>query len=299
MKLITRLKNAVANRAQRRLYPAYHGYMLRLARRGKPETPPPGEVGRGLLILTVAFGDDRLIELQIRQLKRHVRDADWQYHVADNSRDAAVRERIKALCQREGVGYHAVPSHHAGRREQRLFLGYSVSHAYALNWAWRHVVAPRRPQLVALLDHDIFPRRPYSFAEHLGAQDFYGVPCHKCDAWYLWPGFALFRYDVVARCGADFMPYILGHDFVDTGGCMYRRLYRHYDEDALRLAPIQTLRLQETPGVEGWIDVLHSDCVQEVDTTWFHLVNGSNYTHHAGREAMIRELLRRQLPHRA
>ena len=48
-----------------------------------------------MLLLTVAFNDERLIEKQIEQIRLMIKDSDYQHVVADNSLNRKKRKLIK------------------------------------------------------------------------------------------------------------------------------------------------------------------------------------------------------------
>jgi hypothetical protein len=112
----------------------------------------------GMLLLTVAFNDERLIEKQIEQIRLMIRDSDYQYVVADNSLNRKKREAIKEVCMQQGIDYIRIPY------LMTLLFHYqiAVSHGAALNWIYYHYLREKRPMRFSLLDHDIFPVRDFN-----------------------------------------------------------------------------------------------------------------------------------------
>lgn len=251
------------------------------------------EKRRPLLLLTVAFGNAALIREQNIRLKHYVRDKGYLRIVADNSVSRSARREIAAVCRESGVRYVAVP-HFLSRFFSLPIIPnrFSLSHATALNWAVARIISPLRPAVTALLDHDLMPTGEIDFAARLGAQPFYGALVERNGLTYLWPGYAIFRTDVLLACRPDFFPLYIGRTWLDVGGMLYRRLYCRYDMTSLPLTRAKTKRITVTPGLTRYNDILHTDCIDRFDGLWVHLVNGSNYTRSAKKSDMLRECLR-------
>ena len=239
-----------------------------------------------MLLVTVAFNDERLIEKQIEQIRSMIKDTDYQHVVVDNSLSKKKREAVKAVCKKCGIEYIQIPY------LITLLFHYqiAVSHGTALNWLYYHYIREKRPMRFSLLDHDIFPVRDFNMTLILGQQDFYGVSRIKEDEWYLWPGFSIFNYDTFTT-KPDFLPRYTKKNFLDTGGGNYRKFYCKYNLKDVVFPQVKTVRIKNSKGLVHWCDIYHSDYVQIVDDTWLHLINGSNYANIKGKDDVIKKTL--------
>lgn len=242
-----------------------------------------------MLILTVAFNEERLIEKQIEQVRLMIKDSDYKHVVIDNSLNRKKRKAVKAVCLKHGIEYFQVPYFIT------VLFHYQpgISHGAALNWLYYHYLRWQRPLRFALLDHDIFPVRDFNLTLTLGQRDFYGVSRVFGEEWYLWPGFCIFNYDAFTT-EPDFLPRYTKKNrkkYLDTGGGNYMRFYYKYSLKDVVLPVVKLIRIKNSKDlVRGW-DIYHSDYVQIIDDTWLHLINGSNYANIKGKEEVIEEIL--------
>lgn len=124
-----------------------------------------------MLILTIAFNNEQLIERQIELIRDNIKDKNYRYMVADNSTSRPKRKLIQEVCQKYGTDYIPVP----------LGIGIltnyqcAISHGAALNWIYYHVLRKMKPKRFALIDHDIFPVKSYNLTSALGEKDFRSV----------------------------------------------------------------------------------------------------------------------------
>ena len=240
----------------------------------------------GMLLLTVAFNDERLIEKQIEQIRLMIKDSDYQYVVADNSLNRKKREAIKEVCMQQGIDYIRIPY------LMTLLFHYqiAVSHGAALNWIYYHYLREKRPMRFSLLDHDIFPVRDFNMTTTLGLRDFYGVSRMKDEEWYLWPGFCIYNFDTFPT-EPDFLPRYTKKNFLDTGGGNYRKFYCKYSLKDVAFPEVRTIRIKNSKELVRRCDIYHSDYVQIVDDAWLHLINGSNYANIKGKDDVIEKTL--------
>ena len=239
-----------------------------------------------MLLLTIAFNEERLIEKQIEQIRLMIKDAEYQHVVVDNSLRKKKREAVKAVCKKYGIEYIQIPY------LITLLFHYqiAVSHGAALNWIYYHYLREKRPMRFSLLDHDIFPVRDFNMTLTLGLRDFYGVSRIKDEEWYLWPGFCIFKYDAFTT-GPDFLPRYTKKNFLDTGGGNYRQFYCRYDLKDVAFPQMKTIRIKNSKELVRRCDIYHSDYVQIIDDAWLHLINGSNYANIKGKDDVIQEML--------
>lgn len=239
-----------------------------------------------MLLLTVAFNDERLIEKQIEQIRSMIRDTDYQHVVVDNSLNKKKREAVKAVCKQYGIEYIQIPY-----LITRLFhYQIAVSHGAALNWFFYHYLREKSPKRFSLLDHDIFPLRDFNMTLTLGHRDFYGVSRIKEGEWYLWPGFCIYNFDTFPT-EPDFLPRYTKKNFLDTGGGNYRKFYCNYNLKDVAFPEVKTVRIKNSKELARRCDIYHSDYVQIVDDTWLHLINGSNYANIKGKDDVIEKTL--------
>lgn len=271
------------------VYNQYRKYVWLLSHVGMAVNIFPFE-GRGLYVITVAYNHVRLIEKQIELVKLHVKDKDYLHVVVDNSPSRSAREQIKEICEREKIGYVTVPMFIDKLICHRIF-GNGLSHGAALNWMFYHFLKQRKPVRFALIDHDVFPMEDYSFTDKLGNRDYYGVERNKERGWYLWPGWCIFRFDAISDLHPDFLPYYLNGSFLDAGGGNYPRFYGRYDLKTIDFPSVVTKRIRHSKELLTFNDIYHGDCVQLIDHTWLHLINGSNCAKISGKEELVTKIL--------
>ena len=181
----------------------------------------------GMLLLTIAFNNEYLIEKQIEQLRLMIKDPVYQHVVVDNSLSKKKRKLIKDVCMQHDIEYIQIPYlitllfHHQP----------GISHGAAINWLYYHYLRVKKPLRFSLLDHDIFPVRNCNMTLTLGNSDFYGVSRVFGEEWYLWPGFCIFNYDAFTK-EPDFLPIYTKYsnkNYLDTGGGNYMRFYYKYN----------------------------------------------------------------------
>jgi len=251
-----------------------------------PQCPKDMQGRCEMLLLTVAFNDERLIEKQIEQIRSMIKDTEYQHVVVDNSLNRKKRKAIMAVCMQQGVEYLQIPY------LITLLFHYQIamSHGAALNWLYYHYLREKRPMRFSLLDHDIFPVRDFNMTLTLGQRDFYGVSRIKENEWYLWPGFCIFNYDAFTK-EPDFLPRFTKKNFLDTGGGNYRQQYNKYDLKDVTFPQVKTIRIKKSKELVRQYDIYHSDYVQVIDDTWLHLINGSNYAEIKGKDEVIEKTL--------
>ncbi len=274
---------------KRWVFNQYGKYVWLLSRMGRPVDSFAPD-GLEVYVITVAYNHVRLIEKQIELVKLHVKDKSYLHVVVDNSPSKSARKQIKEICDREKVGYVPVPMFIDKLICHGIF-GNGVSHGAALNWMFYHFLKQQKPVWFALIDHDVFPMEDYSFIDKLGDRDFYGVERIREDGWYVWPGWCVFRFDAICDCRPNFLPYYLNGTFLDAGGGNYPRFYGRYDLSSVEFAPVVTKRIRHSKELSTYNDIYHGDCVQLIDHTWLHLINGSNCARIPGKERLVNRMI--------
>jgi hypothetical protein len=209
-----------------------------------------------LFMFVVAFNEPELTVLHWRAMKKFCRDA-YEYFVIDNSNRAEASEAIRQFCEGNRINYVRLPENPAPRGDG------SLSHGFALNWAYHNLVAnlavALRPRIFGIVDSDLFPIKPFAAAPHLEKSDAWGIIMERRSVVALWPGFAFFRTERFGgrggghsgRGGAEREPNFLPGHGVDTGGrvkvdgAAVKKLPEVYDLDRDRVD------MQEIPVPDG------------------------------------------------
>lgn len=252
--------------------------------------PSENNANINLILITVAFNNDLLINKQIELVKQFISDDDYQHIIIDNSTRKKMRKRIASLCKKNDIEYIAIPHMVSWLAAKNIYAN-GYSHGCALNWTYRFVIKPRNPEVFMLLDHDLFPLKDISVKERLGTNDFLGVRREPSREWYLWPGWSIFRLNSIANYKPDFMPLYVKKQYLDSGGSMYKRVFRHYNINTIEFPTTRTLRIKQTKGLKLGNDIYHGDCIQFIDETWLHLINGSNCAHIKGKETFVKHII--------
>lgn len=228
--------------------------------------PPPdlqGSIKGKRVLVTIAFEDPQTIEWQSQLIQLYVPDV--IHIIADNTRDDTQAARIAEAAAKQNVPYLHLPANPWNEP--------SRSHGLALNWVWRNVIHPGAPSMFGLLDDDMYPTAPSDPFAPLATQDWFGVvrpegPAGKSTVglgvtrWFLWAGFAMYRFDAVRGKPLDF-----SQDWflrLDTGGANWDVLYRH--------VPRERIREQETRFVPYKDGLTVNDAPFQWCGTWLHEV---------------------------
>jgi hypothetical protein len=227
-------------------------------------------------VVTIAFNNPRMIDYQVRLLRKHLSDP--HYHtIADNSSDRRSSEAIAQLCARDRTPYIRLP--------RNPFSG-SMSHGAAMTWVYKNYVRKRGARYFGFLDHDIFPARPTSVLQHLGAQACYGHYQQRGRVWYLWGGFSFFDSSHVPQT-MDFRSGVTNGEAVDTGGMNWGSLYSKIEKSGVRFPAHEYRSIRETDGSA------QSDRIELIGD-WLHVFNASGWMavpDQEQRERMIESIL--------
>ena len=177
----------------------------------------------GSLVMSVAFNQPWVVDLQTRMAKRHL---DGTLIVLDNSRKAEARLEIAQICADRDVPYLGLPFNpewHPCR-----------SNGIAMNWGYYNIARELRPKTFAFFDHDLIPTAPIDIGRLVKSQPVYGVLNHSAWGWNLWAGYCIYDFASVERFALDFNndnPRLL-----DTGGRNWLQIYRYLDRSKVLFA---------------------------------------------------------------
>lgn len=217
-------------------------------------------IKRGHLIITIAFNKPDLIESQILLLKMHIKDS-FVHVVFDNSSEASCSKKIKEICKLNKVIYF---KNKGTEKNKKVQINPSISHGKALNYAFKKIAVPSGAKILTFLDHDIFPVKEYSFFSNIGSADFLGVKMSKMGMWYLWPGFFSMKMNKIINKKINFLP----APSLDTGGSLWSGIFSKEQKVIFARRRNYTI---------GKLTNKQKDVYQIVDSSWVHLVNGSNW----------------------
>ena len=110
-------------------------------RKGLPSLPSRPD----LLLVTVAFNRADMIDRQLEMVRQQVKEENCCHLVVDNSTDPRKRKAVREVCRAHGAAYAAVPPGVFPFLARRFTLC-SMSHAFALNWAYYRIVRRVRPK---------------------------------------------------------------------------------------------------------------------------------------------------------
>lgn len=228
-------------------------------------------------LVTIAFNNCKIIEYQIKYIRKHIKDC-YTYIVADNSSDDEAARQIRSLCDREDVAYVRLPKNYLG------LVGPSYSHAAALNWVCEKIIRKRKPLYFGFIDHDLFPVRDVKIADYLVSQPLFGAKRERGAEWYLSAIMSFFRYDFVKDKKLDFMPVMPNENYLDTGGGNWYSIYSKMDPSSLTFVSEYVEDFRE--GGQR-----HQDQVEIFDKRWLHTINGSYWKKVENKDDKIEPLI--------
>ena len=222
-----------------------------------------------VLIVTVAFNNPDLIRLQAEALSAFLVD-DYLHVVIDNSPDLPHRAKVLQVAKDCGLSYFGAPENPFS------WIDPSVSHAFALDWAWRQVVSKVEPELVVFLDHDVFPTQKTSVRALLGGHLVAGYKRESEHRWLVWPGLFIANYSDLSRFRVSFMP----KADTDAGGSLWWSVYSRVAPDRIRFFDRTAVAFGDTSQRfgDGSPGEFH-----RFEDGWVHLVDGSGWSDGVGK----------------
>ena len=233
-------------------------------------------------IVTIAFNNDAMIQLQIHLFKNYLED-DFELICADNSDNDQIMERIRKACAETKTAYIRLPQYRLENKNG------SLSHGMAMNWTLKNICRKKEYEFFGFVDHDVFPIRKTRILNQLQQRPLYGLIHERGQLWYLWAGFCFFASHYVKNKEMNFLP-VKG---VDTGGGNWSTIYRHIPRKQMAEMPYscsniddlvnlkreywQTKKIPEEKYEQVNPDLLEKDKFIEFFGDWVHTFNASNW----------------------
>lgn len=247
------------------------------------------------LLITVSFNNPVVVDYQIKLIKKYLK-GNFVHIICDNSNRIEAAREIKNVCIQNDTTYIRINS-------KTIPNGYSDSHGVALNWVWNNVIKSKQKDF-GLLDHDIFPIVEQNVTDYFNKnQDFWGQirfknnNNHK-ERWFLWPGFAFYKFDAVKDLNLNFRRYkhfgFIKAKSSDTGSANWRQLYSRYNADELEKCTAVKWDLRTNAEFCGkWeANTDFEYCIDYFNNkTWLHAVNGSDWHASKGKINLVYEEL--------
>ena len=241
-------------------------------------------------LITVAFNNPLIVNYQIKLFKKFLKGS-FTHIICDNSNNEEKAKGIKRVCEENNVTYINVTS-------TEKSSGFSDSHGRALNRIYKNIVQNRKNNF-AFLDHDILPIKEINIEDYLKNTDLFGAVMERGGIWYLWPGFAFYKYVYLKNKKLNFRRYrkfnLIKVEGADTGSGNWYPLYSKYDRKRFTkpddiLWNIRENRLANENEQEG--NVIQESLVQYyLDKSWFHTMCASEWVDCKGKNQIIYEIL--------
>lgn len=241
-------------------------------------------------LITVAFNNPLIIDYQIKLFRKFLKSS-FTHIVCDNSNNEEKARSIKKTCEENNITYINITS-------TEKASGFSDSHGRALNRIYKNFVQ-KRAKNFAFLDHDILPIKEVNIGEYLANTDLFGAVMERGGIWYLWPGFAFYRYDYLKNKKLNFRRYrkfnFIKVKGADTGSGNWYPLYSKYNRNKFKkpdniLWNIRENRPANENEQEG--NVIQESLVQYyLDKSWLHTMCASEWVDCKGKNQMIYKLL--------
>lgn len=219
---------------------------------------------------TVSWNSPKLIKYQIALFKKFCK-GNFRQIICDNSTDENSVKEIKSICEKNDVTYIRVLDRH-------IPYGFSNSHECALNWIYENVIKKRCTDF-AFLDHDCFPVKEFEASEILKDTPVWGWQQERPSGlWYLWAGFAFFKWETVKNIKLNFHRYKLfgfislkGKNWVDTGSANWKCLYSKLDKEKVKKCETHFV------SINPQLPVSEYNSYQTFDNgNWLHIFDGAN-----------------------
>ena len=245
------------------------------------------------ILVTVAFNNPKVIEYQIKLIKKYIK-GDFIHIICDNSNRIDSAQGIRNVCIQNEVTYIRVNSDIKPH-------GYSDSHGVALNWIWENILSKKEKDF-ALLDHDIFPIQEQNIEDYFDIENFWGSIRNKNGRWYLWPGFAFYRFDAVKNKKLNFRRYkhfgFIKAKNADTGSANWNCLYSKYNVIFIRNCDVASVDLSTNsiPLSNKDNNYVFENCIEYFNNkTWLHSINGSVWHDDNGKIELVYKCLDEKL----
>lgn len=224
-----------------------------------------------LYIFTIAFNNVKVIEYQIKLLKKNL-NGNYVFTIVDNSNDNNSSLKIKELCQNYKISYIKCPNY--------SIKDPSTSHGLALNWVYKNIVVNNHIKKFGFLDHDLFPIGKIDLNNILtnSTNGVHGLVVRRNIAWYLWAGYCFFDLNILSVKKLDFVPCKIieatgSKLYLDTGGSNWNIVYKFINYKSIFCNYDRKNYLEEIVASNTY----EEDCYDLIDKCWLHSVNASNW----------------------
>jgi hypothetical protein len=210
------------------------------------------------LMVIIAFEHPWALEFLLEQAALNLK-GDPVLLVADNSRDAEMRQKNDQICAKHQVSYLPLP-HNFSKHPNR-------SHGMAMTYVHHHCIQNLDLNYFGYIDHDLIPIHPVDMTSRLQGKEIFGLLNKgRENFWSLWAGYCFFNANPYARMKLNFL-----YDFsreLDTGGRNWDSVYSKHLFEETEFAPSGSKSFASKAGK-------HID-VQLVDQAWLHM-SGVSY----------------------
>jgi glycosyltransferase involved in cell wall biosynthesis len=207
-------------------------------------------------IITIAFNGSKLIEYQIKTIKKYCSD-DYEFIVVDNSTKNNEIERIKNICTENNIRLI-----NTNINLTNSYNNPSNNHGLTLNYVYNFL--KNDFDYLLFIDHDLFPIKEFSVEQILGDNIIAGCKQTISNTDYLWPGFL-----ILSKLDEQF-------DFtpippLDTGG----RLHTFISNNINKVFFIEHSHVPIDLKLNN--DYMHEFYDELYDGTFIHFIKSSNW----------------------
>lgn len=197
-------------------------------------------------IYTVAFNNDKVIDYQIKLIKKNFVD-NHLHIIVDNSSDNEISKKIRKICEKNDTMYIRLP-------KNPLFS--SQSHALSLNYTYKNFIQKRWCKYFWFLDHDIFPIKKTEIKKYLDKQWMYWYLMdwekleYARNARTIWPWFCFFKKWISKNFNFKPKKSLFPLYALDTGWSNYKLIFRKYDKKKLEFCTTTSIWIHEDQSEE-------------------------------------------------
>ena len=160
-------------------------------------------------VFTYSFNNPKYLEYQSRCLKKFSLEP-FEFYCIDNSVDPYIRRRLNKVCADNGI------RHEINKKPDHSLPG--TSHYSALQWSYNEFMQ-NNTGLSLILDHDMFPVKPFSVSSELNGAQIAGIRQEREHVIYLHPSVIILDMDKLPnKHTINFNGQLVDGVAVDIGG---------------------------------------------------------------------------------